>query len=223
MKNLFKDWSKLDISWLIIANLVIIAYSIYCGDALFSLIMAVCGITANLLVAKGSIVNYPFGIINVLMYAYIAYQGTLYGDFTLNLFFYFPMNCIGWFLWNKKKNNGVNQFKSLSKMAFIIVCAGSLLAIYIYGRILSGQGDVAPFTDATSTILSIVSMILMILYYKEQWIGWILVNIVSVYMWYLALDAGTGDFTTIAMWIVYLVNSIYGFVIWYKGAKGKEA
>ena len=55
MKNMFKGWSKLDIAWLIIANAIILSLGFYWGDNALSIVMSVTGLTANLLVAKGSI------------------------------------------------------------------------------------------------------------------------------------------------------------------------
>ena len=58
-----------------------IAYSVLSGsiDAVGS-IAGIAGVICVVLVAKGSIWNYAFGIINVSMYAYISYKAALYGD-----------------------------------------------------------------------------------------------------------------------------------------------
>jgi len=47
--------------------------------------------------------------------------------------------------------------------------------------------------------------------YREQWMLWIIVNIVSVIMW-----VNIGDPMMILMWSAYLINAIYGFVKWSK-------
>lgn len=221
LKNYFKDWSKFDIFWLIIANLSILGCSISWGDNLFSIIMALTGITANLLVAKGKILNYPLGIINVIMYGYVAFKSALYGDFTLNIFFYLPMNIIGWILWKKKSNdNSTVESKKLTTKQFLIVLIGTIILWIGYGFVLKFQNDPLPFIDSASTVLSVVSMILMVKCYREQWFGWIIVNVVSILMWYISIKNGSGDLTTLFMWIIYLLNSIYGCVMWIKSSKG---
>lgn len=74
-----------------------IAYSVLSGsiDAVGS-IAGIAGVICVVLVAKGSIWNYAFGIINVSMYAYISYKAALYGDAGLNALYYLPMQFIGW-------------------------------------------------------------------------------------------------------------------------------
>ena len=62
----------------------------------------------------------------------------------------------------------------------------------------------------------LASMLLMIKCYREQWIGWVIVNIVSIIMWFVAYKSGSGDLTTMFMWIVYLINSLYGLFQWYR-------
>ena len=219
MKNMFKGWSKLDIAWLIIANAIILSLGFYWGDNALSIVMSVTGLTANLLVAKGSILNYPFGIVNVLIYSFVSYQSALYGDTMLNLLYYAPMNIVGWIYWNKTKDEDGNiGVKSLTIKQFIDVSILTSITWLTYSLLLIELNDVAPFLDSASTVLSIVGMILMLCKYREQWYLWIIVNIVTIIMWWIAYQEGTGDLTTLLMWIVYLVNSIYGLVQWLKAS-----
>ena len=53
------------------------------------------------LVAKGKIANYYFGIIQTGLYAYIAYGYGLYGEVMLNGLFYFPLQFVGIYLWSR--------------------------------------------------------------------------------------------------------------------------
>ena len=54
----------------------------------------------------------------------------------------------------------------------------------------------------------------MVKQYLEQWYLWIIVNIVSIIMWIISLSQGFGDFATLLMWILYLLNSLYGLYKW---------
>ena len=219
MKNMFKGWAKLDIAWLIIAKAIILSLGFYWGDNALSIVMSVTGLTANLLVAKGSILNYPFGIVNVLIYSFVSYQSALYGDTMLNLLYYAPMNIVGWIYWNKTKDEDGNiGVKSLTIKQFIDVSILTSITWLTYSLLLIELNDVAPFLDSASTVLSIVGMFLMLCKYREQWYLWIIVNIVTIIMWWIAYQQGTGDLTTLLMWIVYLVNSIYGLVQWLKAS-----
>jgi hypothetical protein len=61
------------------------------------------------LVAKGKIANYYFGIVQTLTYAYIAYGYGLYGEVMLNALFYFPVQFIGIYMLKQNKTGFNNH------------------------------------------------------------------------------------------------------------------
>ena len=91
--------------WFLIVGVIAsnVIYSIMTGtlDVLGSL-AGITGVLCVVLVAKGSIWNYLFGLVNVSLYAYISYKASLYGDAVLNAFYYVPMQFIGWWQWRKR-------------------------------------------------------------------------------------------------------------------------
>lgn len=62
----------------------------------------ITGVLCVVLVAKGNIWNYVFGLVNVSLYAYISFTATAYGDATLNALYYVPMQFIGYYAWKKR-------------------------------------------------------------------------------------------------------------------------
>ena len=56
----------------------------------------------------------------------------------------------------------------------------------------------------------------------EQWILWIVVDIITVIMWVVDLKNGTQNISVLIMWIAYLINATYGFINWLKLLKRKE-
>ena len=50
--------------------------------------------------------------------------------------------------------------------------------------------------------------------YTEQWLLWIIVNIVTVIMWIYALNNGTGSAVILIMTLIYLINSIIMYFKW---------
>ena len=80
--------------WFLIIGVIAsnILYSILSGNIDFvGSVASIAGVLCVVLVAKGSIWNYLFGVVNVSMYAYISYKAALYGDAALNALYYFPM------------------------------------------------------------------------------------------------------------------------------------
>ncbi|EUJ37880.1 hypothetical protein BTHER_03254 [Brochothrix thermosphacta DSM 20171 = FSL F6-1036] len=67
-------------------------------------------------------------------------------------------------------------------------------------------GSNQPYLDSITTAISVVAQILMTLRYKEQWLLWIVVNILSIILWIIA-----GNPSMVAMWVAFLFNSSYGY------------
>lgn len=216
--------------WLLIAGVIVtnIIYSVLTGS--LDVIGSVAGITGVLcvvLVAKGSIWNYAFGLVNVSLYAWISYKATLYGDAGLNALYYLPMQFIGWWQWRKRgaalSENEVSgdsvqvKARRLNWGQRLLLALGCLAAVSAVGFLLKYLGDPQPFKDSATTVLSIVAQALMALAFMEQWALWIITNVISVVMWGVCVargDAHAG--VMVIMWVFYLLNSINGLRVWLK-------
>lgn len=219
LKKQFKNWTTLDYAWLIIANAIILGLSLYWQDSVISIISAITGVTCVIFVSKGMMANYIVGAINVALYAYLAFKSKIYGDFMLNAFYYFPMQFIGLYMWSKAKNKEEDhelKSKALNNKQRLILCLISIGIILVYAEVLKLLGGNVPIIDSTSTVLSVIAMILMVKQYLEQWYLWVIVNIVSIIMWVISLSEGSGDVATLIMWILFLLNSLYGLWNWRK-------
>ena len=207
-------------------------YSIMTGtlDVIGSL-AGITGVLCVVLVAKGSIWNYLFGLVNVSLYAWISYKAALYGDAGLNALYYLPMQFIGWWQWRKRGaavssddaqrltgNDDVRvKARRLTINQRIFMVAGCISAIVAVGFLLRYLGDPQPFKDSTTTVLSIVAQALMALAFMEQWCLWIITNVVSVVMWVICVARGEAHAAVmVIMWVFYLLNSLNGLRVWLK-------
>ena len=88
------------IAGVIITNII---YSVLTGSIdIIGSAAGIAGVTCVVLVAKGSIWNYAFGLVNATLYALISYKAALYGDAALNALYYLPMQFVGWWQWRKR-------------------------------------------------------------------------------------------------------------------------
>lgn len=230
MKNkvlTFYDWFL--IIGVIASNII---YSFLSGNVdIVGSVAAIAGVLCVVLVAKGSIWNYLFGLVNVSMYAYISYNASLYGDAALNALYYVPMQFIGWWQWRKRgaavseaeaEGAGVQvkarRFTWKQRTVLFLGCAAAVVA---GAYILEYFGDPQPLKDSTTTVLSIVAQALMALAFMEQWVLWIITNVVSVIMWCVCVARGEAHAAVMAiMWVFYLLNSINGLRVWCKLSAG---
>lgn len=225
MKRILSPYDWFLIVGVIASNII---YSVLSGtvDVIGSL-AGIAGVLCVVLVAKGSIWNYLFGIVNVSLYAWISYKAALYGDAVLNAFYYVPMQFIGWWQWRKRgaavsesesQGQGVQvkarRFSWKQRAVLAVSCTAAVIA---GGFILKHFGDPQPFKDSTTTVLSIVAQALMALAFMEQWALWIVTNVVSVIMWSVCVARGEAHASVmVIMWSFYLLNSLNGLRVWLK-------
>lgn len=216
IKEYFDNWTTFEKAWLATFTAVGIGLSLNWGSNIIGIIAMVTGLWTVVLVAKGDISNYAFGVINVVLYGYIALQSNFYGEVMLNWGYYLPMQFVGYYLWKKNMDDDLVKVKSFTTKQRVGMYVGSIAAIGGYGLVLKALNGSLPFFDATSTVLSVVAMLLMAARSKDQWGLWIIVNVVSIYMWMTTfLETGNG-ITMVVMWSAYLVNAVYGYYNWSK-------
>lgn len=211
-----KNWRVSEIVWLCSASLIILVLSIFWKDSPIGIVAAVTGVICVVLTGKGKLSSYLFGFVNVLLYAIVAFQAKYYGEVMLNLLYYLPMNFVGWFAWKKHLNSSTGEVekKHLSPRSLAVLLGITAVCIYCYGWILQALGGNLPLADSMSTVVSVVAQILCVKRYAEQWILWILVDIVTVILWIAAFFQGGESIATLLMWSVYLVNAVIMFIRW---------
>lgn len=216
--------------WFLITGVIAsnIIYSVLSGNVdVVGSVAGIAGVLCVVLVAKGNIWNYLFGIINVSMYAYISYKAALYGDAALNALYYVPMQFIGWWQWRKRgaamsQADADRRSMQVKARRFtwnqrILLALGCAVGVIAVGYVLKHFGDPQPFKDSATTVLSIVAQALMALAFMEQWVLWIITNVISVIMWCICVARGEAHAAVmVIMWAFYLLNSLNGLRVWLK-------
>jgi len=221
IKNELAGWKLWEISWLTLATIIITGLSIYWHDTLMGIISATTGVICVVCTGKGKLSAYIFGAINTLLYAIIAFKAQYYGEVMLNALYYFPLQFYGIYIWSKNMNQVTHEVKK-KQMSFknkVLMFCITAVSTLIYGFILQLMGGALPYIDALSTCVSVVAMIISIKMYAEQWILWIIVDVVTVIMWGVAFLNGNDSVATLLMWIVYLFNAIIMYFKWVNEAK----
>lgn len=223
VKGEITGWKPLELAWLAVATAIILGLSIYWQDNIISIIAALTGVWCVILTGKGKRSSFIFGVVNVIFYAITAFWAKYYGEVMLNVIYYFPMNFVGWFAWKKHMNDDTGEVVKdrLPLKKGMIVYLLTAVAIVGYGFILDVLGGNLPFVDSMSTVVSVTAQILSVRRLTEQWILWIVVDVVTVIMWAVNFVQGGESIATLAMWSVYLLNAIFMYIRWNKEAKAQ--
>ncbi len=221
IKTELSGWKPLEVVWLGVATAVILGLSIYWKDTAVGIVCSLTGVWCVVLTGKGKVSNFLFGIVNVILYAYISFGAKYYGEVMLNLLYYLPCSFIGLFIWGKNvdEDSGEVTKKSLSLKGALITYPLTALGVVGYGFILKAMGGTLPFVDSISTVLSVVAQILCLKRFAEQWILWIVIDAVTVVMWVYNYMNGGESIATLLMWVVYLINAVIMYIRWRKDVK----
>ena len=182
-------------------------------------IVAVTGIVNLVLCARGNIWNYLFGIIYNAIYVYVAWKSRLYADSAIYLFYYLPMQFIGWAQWknNRSAESGAVNARHLDRKTALVLLAVAAVLIPAFAWLLSRPfiADSQPWLDAVTTVVSILAMYMMVKAIAEQWFIWIVLDAVQVVKWAIATARGEEHAALmLVMFAFFLANAIYGLIQW---------
>ena len=215
--------------WLLVLGIIFLSilYSILQKEFdIAGTVAAITGVICVVLAARGNIMNYLFGAINVLLFAWISFKAGLYGMAALNGLYFFPMQFIGWYNWVRKRDSEESVTvvgRRLKRSERIVLLILSIAAIAVVAWLLDIFEDPQPIKDASTTVLSVIAMFLMVRRYMEQWSLWVVVNIISVAIWVVAtFDGEAHAMFMIFMWAFYLINSVNGWMTWMKLSSNGE-
>jgi len=183
--------------------------------------VAVTGVTASLLNAGMKRTTFIFGAINCITYAAVSFRSGFYGTAVMSAFVYLPLQISGYFTWRRHLTGNRVNVRKMGTGRFLIWFSLLSVSSVASGFLLRTIGtQTLPFTDAISSIFSFAAALFVVLRYREQWPLYILTNVLLLVMWSLQIDLSDGEvLSVIFLRFIYLTNSIYGFIRWYKASK----
>jgi nicotinamide mononucleotide transporter len=193
--------------------------SIYNGllqTSWLELIAVIAGIASVWYSRKESILVYPIGLINTIIYIYLSFKGHLLGEASVNLY-YTLMSLWGWYLWTRvdpNKNTIILQItKSNSRdwINQILFFLAFYFTLYFSLTYLKKEfaPEAIPWADALASAAAYTGMWLMAKKKVESWIWWIITNVASIPLYFIK-----GYTFTSVQFIVLLVLAIAGLKSW---------
>ena len=183
-------------------------------DIILEIIGVLFGLISVWYAKKNSIWVYPTGIISTVIYVYLLLKWTLLGDMIINAYYFF-MSAYGWYFWSKKQENvNVNPITSTQPKEYKIVVwlfIASFLFIFCIYQVFDKWKDWTAYVDTLTTAIFFAGMWLMARRKIENWLFWIVGDIISV-----PLYLYKGLTITSVQYIIFTVIAIYGYSSWKK-------
>lgn len=182
-------------------------------------IAVVSGIIHVFLLTREKIIAWPFGLLSVSLYIYIFGESKLYSDAILHVV-YVVLNIYGWWNWARRGKETIHIPITRLSGKETGAWSGLILAGFlIWGYLMKANTDASfPYGDAFTTVASLVAQFLLARKKLENWIIWIIVDVVAI-----AIYALKGLYLTTGLYGVYLLLSTKGFFEWRRTTKAEPS
>ncbi len=190
-------------------------YSEYPTHQIFLEITAVFfGLLSVWYAKKNNILVFPTGLISTAIYVYLLWKWGLLGDMTINIY-YVIMSFYGWYHWSRKKNEVVafpisTTTKKEQLWAWSLFFASMIFVVFIYNYFDKFTSWTA-YVDTLTTGIFFAAMWLMAKRKLENWILWIIGDIISIPLYFYK-----GYTFTSIQYIIFTIIAVYGYLEWNK-------
>ena len=183
------------------------------------LFAALVGAVSVYLSVRENVWSWPTAIVNVLLYVVVFHRAKLYADMGLQVV-YAVISAYGWYHWlHGGENRGELRVSRTPRrealLLPLLVVAGAAALGTFFSRVTDAS---LPYLDSSLTATSLAAQWMMTRKYVESWIVWIVVDVVYVPMFLFKQL-----FPTAALYAVFLVLAVMGFVQWRWSLRARDA
>jgi nicotinamide mononucleotide transporter len=153
-------------------------------------------------------------MISTSIYVYLLFQWGLIGDMMINGY-YFIMSVYGWYVWTRKVDathfTPITRTTKKEHRISVIIFTATLIFVYIVYQAFDKWTSWTAYLDTVTTAVFFVGMWLMAKRKIENWIYWIVGDIISVPLYFYK-----GFTFTSLQYLIFTVIAVYGYLAWKK-------
>lgn len=163
---------------------------------------------------QNKILVFPTGMISTSIFVYLLFNWGLLGDMMINAY-YFIMSVYGWYIWTRKVDAShatpISRTNSKENKQSVIIFFATIVFVFVVYSYNDKWNSWTAYVDTITTAIFFVGMWLMAKRKIENWIYWIIGDIISVPLY---LYKGLA-FTSI-QYLGFTFIAIYGYIAWKK-------
>ena len=185
----------------------------------FALILQIVGTTLGLLYLwleyKANIWLWIVGAIMPVVHGVLYFQSGIYADAAMQLY-YVLAGVYGLVVWKRRPKKSDDGHIRHTPMKWIVplVAVYAVLHVVFYFFLSEYTDSRVPLFDSMSTALSIVAMWMLSRKLVEQWLVWLVVDMISV-----GLYIYKGIPITAGLYALYCILAVAGYVRWRRQAQ----
>ncbi|OBX21341.1 MULTISPECIES: nicotinamide riboside transporter PnuC [Bizionia] len=183
-------------------------------DIVLEIIAVVFGFLSVWYSKQNHIFVFPTGIISTSIFVYLLFKWGLLGDMIINAY-YFIMSIYGWYIWTRKVDDThetpITSWTKKDKQISIGIAVVAVVFVAVIYQIFDKWSSWVSYVDILTTAIFFAGMWLMAKRKVENWIFWIVGDIISVPLYFYK-----GFTFTSLQYLGFTVLAIYGYLAWKK-------
>ncbi|MFC0603190.1 nicotinamide riboside transporter PnuC [Winogradskyella pulchriflava] len=184
------------------------------SDIALEIIAVIFGFLSVWYSKQNKILVFPTGMISTLIFVYLLFKWELLGDMMINAY-YFAMSVYGWYVWTRKVDathvTPISRVTNKEKKLSIGIFIATLAFVFIVYKTFDKWNGWVAYVDTITTAIFFVGMWLMARRKIENWIFWIVGDIISVPLYFYK-----GFTFTSFQYLGFTVIAIFGYLAWKK-------
>ncbi|WP_298363333.1 nicotinamide riboside transporter PnuC [uncultured Lutibacter sp.] len=190
-------------------------------DIVLEIIAVVFGFLSVWYSKQNKILVFPTGMISTSIFVYLLLKWGLLGDMMINGY-YFIMSVYGWYIWTKKiddiHHTPISRTTSKEKLMSIGIFIATIIFVFIVYKYFDKWTSWVAYVDTITTAIFFVGMWLMAKRKIENWIYWIVGDIISVPLYFYK-----GFTFTSLQYLGFTLIAIFGYLAWKKHLNNSQA
>lgn len=189
-------------------------------DVILETIAIVFGLISVLFSKQNNVFVFPTGIISTVIFVYLLLKWELLGDMMINAY-YFIMSIYGWYIWTYKVDD--NNVTPISRMTLnekkisTAIFLATLLFVYLVYQIFDKWTSWVAYIDTITTAIFFVGMWLMARRKLENWVFWIIGDLISVPLYFYK-----GFTLTSFQYLIFTFIAVFGYLTWKRNINNNQ-
>jgi len=217
-KKLLRTFTLRDILlWLFSVTAITVSFLLFGNGEYLTLIASLIGVTSLIFNAKGNPIGQALMVVFSIMYGYISYTFSYYGEMITYLGMTLPMAVAALVSWIKNPFDGnraqVRVYK-LNKKDIAVMWTAAIIATAVFYFILKYFNTANLILSTVSVTTSFVAVYMTYKRSPAYAIGYAANDIVLIALWALASKQDPSYISVVVCFVIFFVNDLYGFLCW---------
>ncbi|MDF4220537.1 nicotinamide riboside transporter PnuC [Maribacter sp. M208] len=183
-------------------------------DIVLEIVAVVFGLLSVWFSKQNKILVYPTGLISTSIFVYLLLKWGLLGDMMINAY-YFIMSLYGWYIWTRKVDaehyTPITRVTKKENRTSVFIFIGTVIFVFTVYQFFDKWNSWTAYVDTITTAIFFVGMWLMAKRKVENWIYWIIGDLISIPLYFYK-----GFTFTSFQYLIFTILAFYGYNAWKK-------